>query len=73
MAKGMTPEQALRGGKYVLRKKKDQSKAPDSKKKSMGQLLKEGSALAKGDKLTNKGEKIDADGMDEKAKTFKYA
>tara|TARA_R100001244_G_C5117039_1_gene122579 strand:- start:294 stop:515 length:222 start_codon:yes stop_codon:yes gene_type:complete len=73
MAKGMTTEQALRGGKYVLRKKKAQSKSSEDKKKPMGLLLKEGSALAKSDKLNKKGEKIDEGDMDEKAKTFKYA
>lgn len=74
MAKRMTTEQALRGGRFVLRKKKQQKGIPEDQRKSMPKLVNEGHALAKGDKLTKKGNKYKANpGKDDKADMYKYA
>jgi hypothetical protein len=76
MAK-MTTEQALRGGKYVLRKKKQQKSKADGDRKSMPRLIEEGSKLAKGGKLSKTGKKFkdnpDDGEMSKKADLYKYA
>jgi len=76
MAK-MTPGQALRGGKYVLRKKKQQKSKPDGERKSMPRLIEEGSKLAKGGKLSKTGKKFsddpESDETKKKGDLYKYA
>ena len=76
MAK-MTIDQALRGGKYVLRKKKEQAGLKKDQQKPMRKLVDDGHTLAKADRLTKKGDKYqDNTGHNDetsKAKTYKYA
>lgn len=60
MAK-MTVEEALRGGKYVLRKKKEQADLTDDQKKPARKLISEGHTLAKGGGLTKKGDRYKDD------------
>ena len=52
----ITPKQALRGGKYILRKKKDQKGVPDDEKRTGKELIADGHGLAKGGKLNSKGD-----------------
>jgi hypothetical protein len=52
----ITPKQALRGGKYILRKKKDQKGMSKDEKKTGNELIAEGHSLAKDGKLNNKGD-----------------